>query len=503
MDEAGTPTPPLPITSDSGNSSTTGDANTSADRDAEPLLDPADPLLEGGSDGAPDSSTADVVETSTAQARIGAGGGTLSAAGIAVIIPPDALSEALTLTLTVSDDGDVTVAPDTFFSRPVTVRMDSTRWPYRGPRIAQHRRDGVYSMIGEVAKNSEASWSYETIEFSTTRASELPCVINAGKLKCCRRGDDNPSSWTVGDCWGTYSEAAEEAPTAETTTIPTTTARASISPTCCLRDASDVIGTRFSAATCFPTGSRRVADEAKYMTAEALDALQRAQVALRAVLPSYDVWVNAAFDSSGGCHGPIREGRRGSFHYYGAALDLSLYDGKKVVTDAALLGQLPALLVRSGFTWVWYEDGAHVHASISSPSLQTCVTSSLNINGSYEATPAAKGINKYCSEEVYDPLFCYSDGQTCYEGWYRYASLSVSGEAGKPSMSWQGYSVIDACRRGDTVSGFWANEMYPFEATFTESGVSGWITEQNSGPSGICGERKRVDFTMPKTNASP
>jgi hypothetical protein len=142
----------------------------------------------------------------------------------------------------------------------------------------------------------------------------------------------------------------------------------------CLTNAEASIGARHDTVTRTPgtPSFSREPDEVFLMTREAAAALEEARTEVAAQIGvEYDIWVNGAWDSSHSVHGV------GSRHNWGAALDLVLCrlpcaSGASKVTDPLVLGMLPPILVEAGFTWVWYEDPRHVHASISSPSLSEC-----------------------------------------------------------------------------------------------------------------------------------
>jgi hypothetical protein len=149
-------------------------------------------------------------------------------------------------------------------------------------------------------------------------------------------------------------------------------------------------------------------DENYLMTLEAKNALLAARAVLQATpLIDYDIWVTGAWDSSLSHHsqnrdptgewdaprggiGPDYTGRYRDRHYYGAAVDMVLCkrvngtcpaDGSTKTYDDNL-GTLASILATDsvGFDWVWWEPNhqvcgghSHIHASISSPSLDGCM----------------------------------------------------------------------------------------------------------------------------------
>jgi len=312
---------------------------------------PGDTTSVGMLDGAT-SSGGDSNSPSTEVETIGASGGTLRADGVTVTIPPGALTGDVQLTLTVGPDALVTVSPDTSFLLPVRVKMALERWPVVGPRLAEHQTAGEFYLIGQVIESGDGSWEYATTEFSETRGHLVKTIAPS-----------DLSVWVEGDCSVSVVESTQtQQPQAVT---PSDVTRS------CLTDIRTEIGPRHDPVT-GPNVASRGQDEYNLMSKEAAIGLAATRAAVKTQLPGYDIWVNGAWDSSGGgIHGS------NSNHYYGAALDLALCenpcaDAQSKVTDPNLLGQLPVILLGSGFTWVYYEDPQHIHASISSPSLSDC-----------------------------------------------------------------------------------------------------------------------------------
>ncbi|MCA9607810.1 MAG: DUF4215 domain-containing protein [Myxococcales bacterium] len=283
---------------------------------------------------------------------IGPEGGRLSADGVELILPPGAVSTETTLTLSVGDDALVAVAPDIRFGQLVTVRVDGSRWPIGGPRIAQHQAGDEWYMIEPVVMEL-GDWLYTTIEFSDTRGLRV-------------RPGSNPT-WSIGD-------VSEHIPESTRTLLPPGIARTDVRESCLINIAPS-IGTLHDQVTRTPgrPSETRQSNEYGFMTREAAAAFMAARTALQSAHPGYDIWVNGAWDSSGSVHGMPRSGSLGSMHYFGAALDLGIAFSRAKIHNPEALGWLPAYLTNAGFTWVFFEDAAHVHASISSPSLAVCV----------------------------------------------------------------------------------------------------------------------------------
>ena len=306
--------------------------------------------------------------TPSSTATIGPSGGILAINDVVVVFPPGALPQEQTLTLAVREGPVAQISPDIFLAKPATVTFGST-WSVPSGSIARHLNpaDGEWYMIGGVEVSPDGAASFDAIEFSDVGPA-LP------KLKL-------PS-----DCLNPWlpSEVCESI--AETTAQPEIERTEVGEHDGCLVNASDIVGSRHDPVSQRVPLLLRSHSEATAMTREARDALAIASALVRGELVDadgsrpFDIWLNGAFDSTGTFHGPIRPGQIGSHHYYGEALDLTLSRNGTKIWDPALVGLLPPVLLRAGFTWVWYEPPgpkdpngrAHVHASISSPSLSGC-----------------------------------------------------------------------------------------------------------------------------------
>jgi hypothetical protein len=423
-------------------------------------------------------------------------GATLSADGVQVVIAGGAIAEPEELTLTVSDDALVLVTPDVYFSpdHPAKIIVDGKRWPMKGPRIAQHEVAGEFYMLDVATENPDGSWQYETPGFSHNRAG-LATVVTPTDMPL--PAADASDDYVEGDCsYSIYETSRTKQPAAVLSTDVNK---------CCLEDASDQVEDRHDNVTGVhappPSGDGvRGADEYNWMTREAHAGLTAARTKIKAALANYDLWINGAWDSSGnGTHA------KNSNHNFGAALDLTLCQlpcksAASKVNTPALLGKVPALLLASGFTWVWYEDSAHLHASISSPSLADCKPS-LDINGTYASAPAPGGINPICQDDSSDPCFCNYDGADCNDGIFRRVTITVSGTATQPQFNFQqcgGYFIGEgACRVGNTIRGkigaAYGLAGGTFEANFTGGGVSGSYHSE-----GLCGAANGANFSVKK-----
>jgi hypothetical protein len=92
-------------------------------------------------------------------------------------------------------------------------------------------------------------------------------------------------------------------------------------------------------------------EDCRRMTSELMEKLDILADKVTREWPGTDLRVTAAWDAKG--HHP------NSLHYEGRAADLTTSD-----KDLSKYGRLAQLARESGFSWVWYEDKIHVHASV-------------------------------------------------------------------------------------------------------------------------------------------
>jgi hypothetical protein len=93
----------------------------------------------------------------------------------------------------------------------------------------------------------------------------------------------------------------------------------------------------------------------RLMTPELRTRLDQLATAVRKEWPDLKLRVTEAWDEDG-------EHAKKSLHYEGRAADLTLSD-----VDSAKLPRLYELARDAGFGWVYYENSAHVHVSVSKP----------------------------------------------------------------------------------------------------------------------------------------
>jgi len=274
--------------------------------------------------------------------HVGPDGGVIHEGSVTVVIPPDALDRTAVFDVRVDAGGDLVFTPDLVLASPAIIGFapaDPSFGLDDAPDTAGSPPDArVYFQ----ARHLASFHLPEVAPFAT------PLGLDA-------------APWAVRERTGAIEADFTQAPPVEWTEIGPE----------CLVSAADLVDGRFDRAYRVRRREREP-DEATTLSREARDALATASALVPEALPGYRLWLNGAWDSSGAIHGST------SFHNLGAAVDLTLasWNGRRWVkarpADPAVLGRLPALLQVSGFTWVWFENRRHVHASITSPSLIAC-----------------------------------------------------------------------------------------------------------------------------------
>lgn len=291
-------------------------------------------------------------------ATIGEDGGTLKAAGVTVTLPPGSLPASTLLKLEVFEGPLIRITPDLGVAVAAEVALGDDVWPADKAGIGMHlASSGEWYRLGDLTPTPRGM-AFTTFEFSDV----MPKAPTAAPDDCLG------TIWQVQDVCGNPTEST-------VTTVPVKATRVNAE---CLRNVQSLVGANYDLVDKSYGGANRRDDEGTLMSQEAAAALAKVVGEVAEIGDgSYRLWLNGAWDSSQTKH----DG--GSFHYTGAAVDLALCrvgadgkchvkEAKDKVTDPALLGQVPGLLLKYGFNWVWYEDTRHIHASISSPSLSQC-----------------------------------------------------------------------------------------------------------------------------------
>jgi hypothetical protein len=284
------------------------------------------------------------VKTSVpAPGGIGPAGGVLMTGGVTIDIPPGALDSERALTLSVAPGPVIEVLPSTEFLAPVRVTLDPSLWPGTEPAFAQFAADGEWYLIDDLAEDARGAF-YETTGFSQQRVDHYLDAPGTGP-------------WLLHERFPARAERDSSG--------------ADPSSLAAVRGCLHVVpGFAHDPITARPG---RTDDEAYSMTPEAETALRKLEQLVGMQLGSdRHVYLNGAYDSSGAVHHGAK-----SLHYGGMALDLTVCRTpcSAAEKDPTLLGALAPLAVSAGFTWVFFEDGHHIHASVRSPSLAQCLAS--------------------------------------------------------------------------------------------------------------------------------
>jgi uncharacterized protein YcbK (DUF882 family) len=101
-------------------------------------------------------------------------------------------------------------------------------------------------------------------------------------------------------------------------------------------------------------------DSDRQMSQELMEKVNELAILVANEWPNVKLRVVEAWDNNAehGSQGLPKNQRR-SAHYDGRAVDITTSD-----IDAGKLGRLGALARQAGFDWVFYEDNAHIHASV-------------------------------------------------------------------------------------------------------------------------------------------
>lgn len=281
--------------------------------------------------------------------HVGPAGGVLRADDLTIVIPPGAVAQDTVLSLEVDASGQVSVdAPITLLT-PAVVGFSLTRW---APELVDDNpRDTAELLEGQRAVGARAY-------FTTLRLSSFS-LPDAATIAVPLGFDAEP--WRIREA---------SAPWEPDWTIVPPVDRADITPEC-LVSASDLVEDRHDRPYRLLRLGRQL-EEATTLSFEAYAGLATARALMAETMPGYDLWLTGAWDSSGRIH------HRNSLHYFGVAVDLGLarWTGRSWVkekpADPRLMGRIPAIMRMSGFSWVYFENRRHVHASVSSPSLEAC-----------------------------------------------------------------------------------------------------------------------------------
>lgn len=289
----------------------------------------------------------------SAHATITVDGGSITVGDVTLEIPAGALDVSTDLTLRVLDDaGTIRVDPDLDLNLDATVWLDGALTALPDGTPVQHLNpDGEWYYDAEITHtNGRAGYLAST--FSPRRVvTVLPELLS--------------NHWNLSDA----TPAAKEA---EATGARNPDLRPKYGSACL----TTVGGIDFDLPTIDP--DKRHFDEAITMSVPAASAMSRAAAAVAASAElggsGYKLYLNGALDSYGTAHG--NHGQHDSYHRYGAAADVTLC--KMVGTSCVKVKNLASvdrdkmellgdMLWTAGFTWVWYEDAGHYHASVTSP----------------------------------------------------------------------------------------------------------------------------------------
>jgi hypothetical protein len=292
----------------------------------------------------------------------------LAADGVSLEIPLDDLYDRRTVTtLTVGPGARIAVEPSGEFRRPVTVHLSKAMFSF-GPDAFVALIDGESShSLGPLRQDAD-SYYFETMGFSNLE------VIDH------YRGTAEPGSWYAGQSSGFEQDL-------EWSRVESTYFN-------CFTDVGSILGSiaGLHQPRCVDSGAcyqlLRGNAEARLVSPEIASRLYTLRDLVHSTFGlDWEIALNGAWDSSG-----LRYRSKTSPHYHGSAVDLAVCRrvGPACETDPSKFPQL-APLVASAFAGAslsggnpghyvsyqsFYKEGSvgdHVHASVDSPSVASCV----------------------------------------------------------------------------------------------------------------------------------